>query len=186
MSNRILEACELRSRTGKTFREVIAHLKLQMTPESLRHRVRKEFPDFSWKDAKWKFEDNSIHRTLIISDVHWEIRHRVVVQAVSAFVENLQPDVIVLAGDIYDNELMSSYPKKKKPKLVDLGDEIKDSASWVNFLAANSKKVIFLVGNHEDRAQRLLQREPGIPTELLAWPKLFSTFGITKKVEIFE
>ncbi len=127
-----------------------------------------------------------VHTTVVLSDIHWDIRHVKAVKAVTKFLEETKPEVIVLLGDIYDAHMLSTYPKSKRKTYVDLGDEVKSSAKWLNHLCEIAGRVIFTTGNHEDRLKRMEGREPGVPSELLTWPNIFEKLGVSPKLEIFN
>jgi len=189
--NVLLEICKYRMNNNCTYFDAVKTFGLQFGPDVLRSRIKKEIPEFNWNARVWEKSINyqnsdTVHRTVIISDVHYNIRDVNAVNAVTNFIVETKPDVVVLLGDIFDGELLSTYAKAKKKVVVDIGEEITQARDWLNLLCENAKRVIFIQGNHEERLSRTENREPGLPKEALEWRNLFNVYKVSDKLEVFD
>lgn len=78
------------------------------------------------------------------------------------FIKDIQPDEIILQGDFMDCASFSAWDLDKKRKMENKRwlKEVAEGKKELDWLQKNSKKVTYLGGNHEDRIERYLDKNP--------------------------
>lgn len=94
---------------------------------------------------------------LFISDIHAPYQDNMAIRAVIAFGKELQPDRIILMGDIVDFYAISSF-RKDPIRALQLQKEIDEAVSILRIIRNEFPKIpIDLIqGNHEQRLQKYL------------------------------
>ena len=118
----------------------------------------------SLKDCRWKklrHIDDRIKKTLILSDVHIPYQDDKAISAAFNYARKYQPDNIVLNGDVMDFYGLSTFDKSPDRKDTVAG-EIMKGRKWLSGLRRRFSKanIYFLQGNHENRLQKYLWRNP--------------------------
>lgn len=106
--------------------------------------------------------DRGYRLTVITSDWHIPFHNRPLVDAWLDYISDAQPDDIVLNGDIIDCLTISSFDKP--PGAPAMQDEIDACITELDRIRAvcPMAEIHWLDGNHEQRMERLLLREPGL------------------------
>lgn len=104
----------------------------------------------------------AISRTLFLSDLHFGQTDFFALDVVLRCIEFLQPEHIVLAGDVLDFNSLSSFDHN--PLAETLSQEL---AEWFAFAAklraaAGAAEIGFFEGNHENRLKRFIWRNPAL------------------------
>lgn len=120
---------------------------------------------------------------IFVSDIHypWNIR----LDGVLAYIKDLQPDLIILGGDIVDASGTYGVDSWSAKDVEEKGIPAynRDSRILLDLMVKLDKlapkaKYVFLEGNHEERYQRMFRRYPtllegkfkfqrdGVPTEI--------------------
>jgi hypothetical protein len=119
---------------------------------------------------------------LVFTDTHVPFQDEAALQVVYGIIRDVQPRVIIHLGDLLDCVKISRYTKDRN-HLLDTQDEIDGGRvilHHVSELAPEASKY-WLLGNHEDRLEELLNTLPGTASELarlrdikaaLTWPAL--------------
>lgn len=95
-------------------------------------------------------------KILVISDIHFPFEDKKTLRLVSRFIEDYQPDNIVINGDLLDCYDVSSFPKDPRNKKT-LVQEIKLGKKYMEHLNSISKAKKYLVfGNHSLRVNKYL------------------------------
>lgn len=99
---------------------------------------------------------------IVVSDAHLEsgMQEDSSYSLVKRFIKSFRPDTIYLNGDILDFSYLSSY--NEAAELLREGKRLQDDYSLLNreldFFQRYSKKVVYLAGNHETRAERFINK----------------------------
>lgn len=123
-----------------------------------------------------KYKDVSGEKVIILSDIHIPYEDKVALEIAISYMKDNEPDHIVLNGDIADMYTVSSYDKytRNRPSIQ---DEINAVVSFFQRLRDlfPEAKISFLIGNHEIRLQKYIQKNADALVELdaLSLPKLF-------------
>jgi predicted phosphodiesterase len=101
-------------------------------------------------------------KIIIIQDAHIDVHIPKAYEVVKKFIKAEQPDEIILLGDFMDVSSLSAwdYDKKRLMEGRRFQKEVELANKELDFLQANSKKVTYLEGNHEDRIERYLDKNP--------------------------
>jgi UDP-2,3-diacylglucosamine pyrophosphatase LpxH len=96
-----------------------------------------------------------------ISDLHIPYQDRKTLKATTKLIKDMQPDIIVLGGDIGDFYGVSQYDKnpKRANRMQKEVDEVISILEEITGISPNSR-FIYLEGNHENRMQRYLWKNP--------------------------
>lgn len=116
---------------------------------------------------------------IVINDTHFPHADKNAITKVLAMVKAMQPDTIILNGDIIDFYNISSFSKDPSRKET-LQDELDSARAFLTTLraAAPNARICFTIGNHEDRLRRYL-RSNAKALESLNALKLESLLGLT-------
>lgn len=99
----------------------------------------------------------AVGRVLVLSDIHIPYHDHGALAVAMAYAEHYAPTVIVLNGDILDFHEVSSHPQDRH-NVITFEDELAEGRQFLRALRAAHKdaKIVFTMGNHEDRLQRYL------------------------------
>lgn len=86
----------------------------------------------------------------VINDLHVPFHDPVALSLATSILKSVQPDLIVLNGDIVDFFAISRFSKDPRRKL-ELGQEIKKAREVLSKLFEIKAKWIYIEGNHENR-----------------------------------
>ena len=101
-------------------------------------------------------------KVVTINDLHIPYHNKEAIKSVFDFLADFQPDKLILAGDILDFYMMSSFDKDPSRKMF-----IQDEIDIFHDLFKNYKKdvydseITFIKGNHEARLERQVWQNPG-------------------------
>ena len=117
-----------------------------------------------------------IGKVMSLSDIHFPIHDKPSLDAAMAFMKDKRPDVLVLNGDIYDNWLMSTHDKEAA-KLFDHGallqEEFDIARPYLEKMCEYAGEVHYILGNHENRLQRFINKNPAIfALRQMQWKRL--------------
>jgi len=107
------------------------------------------------------FAPKRFSRVAFISDVHLPFHNRIAVKITLDYLADYKPDLIILGGDIYDFLEASDFDKSPA-RITTLQDEFDDGREFIKAIDSICPNVDFLIGNHEDRLQRLINRNPAL------------------------
>lgn len=98
-------------------------------------------------------------RILILSDIHLPYHNIEALTAAITYGKKLKPDAILLNGDIMDCHELSSY--EKNPTARNFPEELKVFGEFMAVLRKQFPvaKIIYKIGNHEERYHHFLQRK---------------------------
>jgi predicted phosphodiesterase len=102
---------------------------------------------------------------LVLSDMHCPFHDSASLSSVKALIAHVRPDYLVFNGDIIDNYNISSFDKNPKrthgwiQAEIDITYEV---LKWLVEAAPESTKLFYISGNHEDRYERMLNRDPNL------------------------
>lgn len=96
-------------------------------------------------------------KVIVLSDIHLPYHDGNALRIALNYMDDCQPDTIVLNGDIADFYGVSSYSKTKKDALT-YQEELDVVRDWLEMLVARFPKadIYYVEGNHETRAKRTL------------------------------
>lgn len=103
-----------------------------------------------------------IKSAIILPDVHLTDKLPRDYIPVKNFIKEFKPDEIILLGDFMDVESLSSwdYDKKRPMEGRRFKKEIALANKELDYLQKHTKKITYLEGNHEDRINRYLDKNP--------------------------
>lgn len=107
------------------------------------------------------FTPKKFSRVAFISDVHLPFHNRIAVKITLDYLADYKPDLVILGGDIYDFLEASDFDKSPA-RITTLQDEFDDGREFIKAIDSLCPNVDFLIGNHEDRLQRLINRNPAL------------------------
>lgn len=103
--------------------------------------------------------EHRLQRVAFISDVHVPFQDDKALKVVWGILKDFKPELIYLGGDIHDNYALSNHEKDPDRELS-LQDELDFmSEIMVKPIKSLGSKVIYQLGNHEERTYRLIRRE---------------------------
>lgn len=107
-------------------------------------------------------EEKVIKTAIIIPDAHLKETAGKDYMAIKPFIKEISPDRIILLGDFMDVNSLSAwdYDKKRPMEGRRYKKEINCANRELDFLQKNSKDIVYLEGNHEDRVNRYLDKNP--------------------------
>lgn len=110
---------------------------------------------------------------VFISDIH--MPDNIDLTPVTDYIADLQPDTIILGGDIIDAEGLhaSESMKAEQVKMEWFDRDVALATHFINHLKAISpnSKIIYLEGNHEQRYARLQEKYPHLFKQTLNFRK---------------
>lgn len=98
-----------------------------------------------------------IERAVILGDIHAPFHDPRAISIALAIVEDIQPEVIILNGDIIDLYAVSRFNKDPHRALM-LQDELDETREVLSMIrnAAPSAQIVYVEGNHEARMRAYL------------------------------
>jgi predicted phosphodiesterase len=140
---------------GGTWLDVpISDLKLPKEPRT----QAPSRPTVWWKGPKPRF-------TLVPGDIHIPCHDEPAIQAMLDLARDVGVDHVVLQGDTFDTYSLSSYGHEVERVLGRSYTVAQEAAEgqWLHkALLAQAKRVDFIPGNHEFRAKRTIDLNPGL------------------------
>jgi len=101
-----------------------------------------------------------------IGDVHLPYANEKCLEWIYGLVQELQPDLIVQVGDLYEFTFLSNYPKfmRESPETEWYRARLSAEQFWKRLIAAAPKAIRYqLQGNHESRlVKRLMEKLPAV------------------------
>ncbi len=103
-----------------------------------------------------------IKTVVILPDVHLDETVPKDYLPVKNFIRATKPDKIILLGDFMDVSALSGWDLDKKRKMENRRwkKEIALANKELDFLQKHCKEIVYIEGNHEDRVQRYLDKNP--------------------------
>ena len=148
--------------------------------------------DLVMKEAQSR-KRRGIEMAVFISDVHIPYHDRKALAVTNKFLDLYQPEKIILGGDIMDMYKVSRYDKNPM-RTHDLQWEFDEAEKIVADMKKRNPKaqITMLPGNHEDRLQKYLWKNPdicgmralGVPYQLdlkkkgIAWKRELKHRGV--------
>ncbi len=115
---------------------------------------------------KYKKHDGKIQKGIALWDIHYPEHDVGCMNIVFQFTRDFQPDIFMLVGDQLDMSPISKYTKGKLRLLEgrrlkrEYGGFQRDILDRFVSLLKDSCRKYFFIGNHEDRARRLIESDP--------------------------
>lgn len=103
-----------------------------------------------------------IKKMVILPDVHINTTVPKPYQVVKNFIKLYKPDEIVLLGDYMDVQSLSAWDMDKR-KLMEgrrYKKEVEVTNKELDFLQKHSKNITYIEGNHENRVERYIEKNP--------------------------
>jgi predicted phosphodiesterase len=115
---------------------------------------------------------------VMLNDIHFPYEDKKALRKVMKMVKDLQPDHVILNGDIVDFYTISSFSKDPS-RTLSLQDELNSTKDFLGELrdACPDARISYTIGNHEDRLTRYL-RSNAKALESLDALKLESLLGL--------
>jgi predicted phosphodiesterase len=97
-------------------------------------------------------------RAVVMSDIHVPFHDERAIEVAFALIEDVQPDVVFIAGDLVDFYSVSKYEKDPVRKLH-LSSELEACRLFLEALrkAAGEAEIVYVQGNHEMRLEAFIQ-----------------------------
>lgn len=108
-------------------------------------------------------DETRAERTLFLSDLHCPFHDMAAWRAVIAFVRDFRPQLVLLAGDLFDCYSISSHDQD--PGRADCIQDEFDAAQplWAELDdACKDATVVYWKGNHEERIDRMQREKRGL------------------------
>lgn len=108
---------------------------------------------------------------VFLTDLHWgygvgrkPIHNLKALNAVENFVEDFQPDTVILGGDMLDCSMLSHWNKESRRDVEGLRilNDARELDKHIVRLKASTKELIYIVGNHEAWLDQLEDKYPGL------------------------
>ncbi len=125
----------------------------------------------------------TLKRVLVVPDIHIPFHDKRAINLLEQRMVTFKPDVIIQLGDLLD---FPTLHKKAKDEVVQATSSVmsKDYATaremlrrWIT--VTESTKIVIFEGNHEDRVNRLLRRQPDLKGSIeVAKNLLLPNYGI--------
>lgn len=108
---------------------------------------------------KQMVSSDGVKSIVVFNDVHIPFHNEAACRNVLRFCKDIQPDNIVINGDLLDCYSVSSFPKE--PGKPNLQEELDIGAEFLNELRSNcpTSEIDYLEGNHEERLKRLVRQQ---------------------------
>ena len=172
----------------------------QDTRHTVRHRLKMDEAEviykmrgikdadapMDWLDAMQDGRDQSHSlvriegRTAVFCDIHFGAHDIVALKVAIQSAKREKCINIVLNGDVIDSHRLSRHPQE--PDAPRFTEELAITRQFLKGLRVEfpDARIIFKVGNHEDRLQAYLIRNADAVQELVNWPSLLhlATYGI--------
>ena len=136
-------------------------------------KVKKEL-----SDVYEKYNDGKKKKILSLSDIHVPYAN---IKAIDkAIKDNLDADLVIISGDLLDNEAMSTYDNITE---WDLSEEFNQVRKILKVLNDNFSEILVIEGNHEGRFSRYITRNIKPSLREYAIERLNPLKYITEKYE---
>ena len=100
--------------------------------------------------------------TIALGDLHCPFQSNKELGVAYKVIEDLQPDKIILMGDLVDFYAISSF-SRNPIRVLQLQDELNAAKEILGIIdSLSNAEIVYLMGNHEDRLQRYLMLHPEI------------------------
>lgn len=112
------------------------------------------------------YRKDRVLRGVFVGDIHYPFHNRRCMKILFGFLADFQPDYFGLMGDQLDLDMISTHTKGKLKLLEerrifkDYKGFQKDVLNVLDDILKDDCKKWFVIGNHEDRVDRLLDEEP--------------------------
>ena len=124
-------------------------------------------------------------------DIHWATRDKTALSIATNAHRLLRPDLTILGGDVWDCTPFSRFGRKSLEEMQNYQRtfcevEMIPSLRWVNAIAAHTKRIVWLEGNHDAWLGRWVANAPcadRIGSELLRSPLRYMV-DHEKKLEV--
>lgn len=125
--------------------------------ENATKRERKQKGTGILRLASVKKLDKATKTAVVLNDIHIPYHDQKALAVAIAYMQDINPDDIILNGDIIDFYNASSY-KKDPARLHTLQDELNETKAFLKLLRTNhpTANIYYTEGNHETRLERLL------------------------------
>lgn len=100
-----------------------------------------------------------------IPDVHWPNRDKTALAIVMKAHASLKPDITIIGGDVFDATPFSRWartPGDLEHYRTFASEELLPVTEWMHSLRKNTKRIIWLEGNHDIWVDRWIANLPGI------------------------
>ena len=125
-----------------------------------------------------KYDDGRPKKILSLSDIHAPYAD---IRAIDkAIKDNLDADLVIISGDLLDNEAMSTYDNITE---WDLSEEFNQVRKILKVLNQNFKDILVIEGNHEGRFSKYITRNIKPSLREYAIERLNPLKYITEKYE---
>ena len=103
-----------------------------------------------------------ISKVIILPDIHMTDKTPKTYKVVKGFISQFKPDETIILGDFMDVASLSAwdYDKKRKMEGRRFLKEVDCANKELDYIQKYSKKIIYIVGNHENRVDRYLDKNP--------------------------
>jgi len=105
--------------------------------------------------------ERKYERVLVIGDAHYPFQDKAAVAAMLEFARDWKPDLFLLNGDIFDCADISDHERNPK-RMPTLQEEFDSAVEDFRAIDSLGSDVFYIIGNHEERLQRLVSRNPGL------------------------
>lgn len=96
-----------------------------------------------------------------LSDLHYPFQHKHAIQATMESLEDQKPDMVILGGDVFDCYLLSRF-NHSPSRQITLRDEIESAAGLFGWLDQITRRVVFMMGNHDHRLDAFMRSHPAL------------------------
>ena len=106
--------------------------------------------------------EKMIKSAIILPDIHLTDKIPKDYKTVKNFIKEFKPDEVILLGDFMDVSSLSAwdYDKKRPMEGRRYVKEITRANEELDYIQKYTKKITYLEGNHEDRVNRYLDKNP--------------------------
>lgn len=94
-----------------------------------------------------------LHNVAVLSDIHFPHHHLDAVTTAQDILLDINPELVILNGDIIDLESLSRFDPTDKME-VHVAREIDVAVDFANSFTKNGIDVVFVPGNHESRFEK--------------------------------
>lgn len=106
--------------------------------------------------------NKEIEKNLVLSDVHVPYQDEDAVAIALQYIKDYKPDTIYVNGDVIDFYPLSTFDKSpdRKAGVAEEANDAKEFIARLRKAAGKTTRIVYLEGNHEQRLQRYLWRNP--------------------------
>lgn len=110
---------------------------------------------------KKRSNSTKVERVAIVSDIHFNLHHEATWRAFRKWHADVKPEKTVILGDFLDFGMLSKYIQGMNDPIFAI-PQIQTFVKEVNPLIKDTKELIIVEGNHDERWDRLLGTVPHI------------------------